>query len=194
MNGWRRPALFGVIVVAIVASAFHRPLEARASCAPPAALAAAPVAFVGTVTDLSNGGRVATVRVDDVWRGMHIPATVRVVGTPDLGAAATSVDRSYTSGAQYLFVPSGGGPETFMDNTCTLTQLYSAQVAALRPADAPGAAAPRRPADAPPTNGTGRWPFVLALITALVLVPAGAGLLRRRSRLAGRGPVGDEIG
>jgi hypothetical protein len=55
---------------------------------------------VGTVMDLSNGARVATVQVDDVWRGNAIPAAGDVVGSPALNAAATSVDRTYAAGSQ----------------------------------------------------------------------------------------------
>jgi len=154
------------------------PITAEASCAgggasPQQAIQSAPTAFVGTVTDLSSGGRVATVRVDDIWRGNNIPSSVEVVGSPDLNAAATSVDRMYVAGAQYLFVPDGGGPQSFTDNSCTATQLFTSGLSALRPASAPGA----------PPHSASTFPVVLALVVPLiVLVGAGSALLLRRRR------------
>ncbi len=157
---------------------FLRPVAAEASCAAGGAslqqtIGSAPTVFVGTVTDLSNGGRMATVRVDDIWRGSTIPSSVAVVGSPDLHAAATSVDRTYVTGARYLFVPDGGGPESFTDNSCTATQLYTPDLNALRPASARGA----------PTRGESTFPLAVALVvTLIVLVGAGSALFLRRRR------------
>ncbi len=152
------------------------PVAAEASCAAGGAslqqtVRSAPTVFVGTVTDVSSGGRLATVRVDDVWRGSTIPTSVEVVGSPDLNAAATSVDRTYVAGAQYLFVPDGGGPQSFTDNSCTATQPYTADLSALRPATALGA----------PPRSASTFPLALALVVPLiVLVGAGSALLLRR--------------
>jgi hypothetical protein len=52
--------------------------------------------FTGTVTATTFDGRQATVTTDD-------GRTVTVSGTPDLEAAATSVDRTYQTGARYEF-------------------------------------------------------------------------------------------
>src|ERR1700694_5878692 len=98
------------------------PIAANASCAAQPtlgnAIADAQTVFVGTVTGLDDGARIATVHVDDVWKGIGISAVVRVVGTPDLTAAATSVDRSYAAGQQYLFLPTTGRVECFQDHNC----------------------------------------------------------------------------
>jgi hypothetical protein len=158
------------------------PSVAEASCAGGVlvqdAIRSAPTVFVGTVTDLSNGGRVAAVRVDDVWRGSGIPSSVEVVGTPDLNAAATSVDRTYRAGSQYLFVPDGGGPENFTDNSCTATQLYSGSLEAMRPAGAPG------------VRTRVSSPFPLAVVVLAGLVALGglvtALTLRRRRTVTSR--------
>jgi hypothetical protein len=154
--------------------------RAPASCAPPAspapAISAAPIVFVGTVTAADNGGRVATVQVSDVWKGASVGTVVRVVGTPDLGAAATSVDRTYARGEQYLFVPDGGSSTDFQDNQCTATQAYSASLAVLRPAAAPGT----------PAGTTYGGGFPVALMVVVVVLAAvmfaGITLLTRRRR------------
>ena len=173
---WIVVALLPFIALAVLLLV---PSVADASCAGPVsvqdAVRSAPTVFVGTVTDLSSGGRVATVRVDDVWRGSEIPASVDVVGTPDLNAAATSVDRTYAAGSQYLFVPDGGGPDHFTDNSCTATRPYSGNLAALRPAGAPGV----------PVRSASTFPLSLALIAVLVVLAGVASAVvlgRRRQR------------
>jgi hypothetical protein len=174
------------VVVAIstaLAGLVLMPGLAAASCAPgvsvAAAVAAAGYVFVGTVTGVDNGGRVATVQVDDVWKGASVGAVVHVTGTPDLGAAATSVDRTYESGRQYLFVPSGGSRSDFQDNQCTETQAYSSSLASLRPASAPGA---------PVSSGAGGASLVVVFVAAGLAIVAAFALAaltyRRRQRRA----------
>ncbi len=167
MKRWGIP-LLTLAGVAVIGT----PIAGSASCAAPiplaVAIAAAPTVFVGTVESLSNGGRVAAVQVDDVWRGSSLPTMVQVVGTPDLNAAATSVDRTYQSGTQYLFVPTSGGPDRFQDNTCTATQPFAASLSGLRPGNAPGPPA----ATHPPLSedpGQGWLIAILALIVFLIL-------------------------
>ncbi len=182
---WRRRApswlLASLVPSVALAVLLLPPMAAEASCAADGAslqqtIRSAPTIFVGTVTDLASNGRVATVRVDDIWRGSTVPSSVEVVGSPDLSAAATSVDRTYVAGAQYLFVPDGGGPQSFTDNSCTATQPFTRGLGALRPSSALGAAA----------RSASTFPLALALVVPLiVLVGAGTALLlRRRGRTA----------
>ncbi len=175
---WPLAALAPFIALAVLALF---PVMADASCAAGGsaqeAILSAPTVFIGTVTSLSNGDRVATVRVDDVWRGRAIPTAVEVVGTPDLTAAATSVDRIYSAGTQYLFVPDGGGPASFTDNSCTATQPYSASLRGLRPADAPGA--PTRSAQAPTQSGS-TFPLVLVVMGAVLALVVTVGAVAAR--------------
>lgn len=170
MPTMKRPALLATLSLlgaAVVATL--TPSIAGASCAGVVSVQdsvrSAPTVFVGTVLDVSNGGRVATVRVDDVWRGRGIAASVDVVGSPDLNAAATSVDRTYAAGSQYLFVPDGGGPQHFSDNNCTATQIYAGTLAALRPASAPGA----------PVRVPSTFPLSLVLVVAGLVLLGGVG-------------------
>jgi hypothetical protein len=150
--------------------------DASASCAvlpgqTPGSLAAAPVAFVGTVVSTSNADREATVKVESIWRGPDMLTYVRIVGTPDPSAQATSVDRTYKAGQRYLFVPvSSGSP--FEDNNCTLTQPYTSALAVQAPADArpplPGGDPGPSPAVAwLPWTGLGLIVLVAAAVVAL---------------------------
>jgi hypothetical protein len=172
---WLTGLLAGAGIAALSTSAL--PVAASCAATPPLgqALTTAPVVFVGTVTGLDSGGRVASVHVDDVWRGVGVGSDVTVVGTPDTAAAATSVDRTYVSGQQYLFVPTGGSGTQFQDNQCTATQPYVASLGSLRPAGAPG-----RPAMAASDAGK-YWPVYVVLgLAALVPVGLGIAVLRRR--------------
>jgi fermentation-respiration switch protein FrsA (DUF1100 family) len=109
--------------------------------------------FTGTVTGTSHAGRQATVRMTD-------GRTVTVNGTPDLDAAATSVDRTYENGATYEFhVLNDASP--YEDNACTATKLIGA---------APAASASRISTAALAIGGA----VVLAIVALLIVV------LRRR--------------
>lgn len=122
------------------------PAEVLAKCLPPTSgvlpWAAADAVFVGTVTGLTNGDRWATVKVEEIWQGPDQPAEVVVRGSPE--DAATSVDRTYTAGARYIFaVTLEAG--ALLDNACSgTTPADSVDLAAMRPAEVrrPGAGAP----------------------------------------------------
>jgi len=112
-------------------------IPAAASCAgylpgaptpPPPALI-----FVGTVTATADQDRTATVHVDEVWTGQRIPAEVILRGSPDVAAAATSVDRHYQKGRQYLFIPASASGPPYEDNSCSATSEFTATMAAKRP-------------------------------------------------------------
>lgn len=128
-----------------------RTLPGAASCAglpvPVAqAIGSAPTVFVGTVTGTADNDRTATVHVDEVWNGPALPAEVTLHGSPDTSAAATSVDRHYNSGRQYLFVPEGGAGSDFSDNSCSQTAEFDGGLRALRPSSVRRyPAAPPRP-------------------------------------------------
>src|SRR5215831_13239064 len=102
---------FGAMLLLGVVALVVSPAPAFASCVYPPRTSAN--AFVGMVTDTSHGGRVATVRTD-------AGAVVTVIGTPDLGSGATSVDRAYVVGTRYEFHPINNG-SPYQDNACTAT-------------------------------------------------------------------------
>jgi hypothetical protein len=152
------------------------PQEASASCGvlpgqTPGSFASAPVVFLGKVLATGNGDREATVEVESIWRGPDMLTYVRVVGTPDPAAQATSVDRTFQPGKRYLFVPENSS-SPFQDNNCTATQLYTSALATQAPA---GARAPQPGGDPGPAPGPNLLPWtgvgaIAFLVAAGVLV------------------------
>lgn len=152
---------------------------AQASCARMPSLqegvASAPLVFVGTVVSTSDGNRVARVSVESIWRGPDLPAYVDVHGSPVSGwGAASSIDRRYRSGERDLFVLFTDRPP-YMDNSCSATQPYTAELGALAPDDA-------RP-PSPPTAAE-QIQYLVTLfwlpVVIAVLVVAGAAFIGRR--------------
>ncbi len=172
-----RRTVLAVAFTATAGSALWVPGIALASCAPlPAieqAIADAPAVFTGTVVALEGDDRLARVAVDEVWKG-DVGATAVVRGAEQIEPGMfTSVDRTYEKGARYLFVPRRMAGEQFADDGCTLTQLYTADLEAFRPADA-------RVIAPPPGDG-----FDGLLVAAGILAAAAtaaAGLVAARKR------------
>ena len=152
------------------------------------ALNSAQIVFVGTVTSTTNRESWATVRIAEVWKGPDQPVSVLVKGGPD-GNAATSVDRTYQVGVQYLFFPLvnpdteplPGAAFALTDNACTSTTPWSDGLAALRPSDA---RAPLAAAEGDSGSDFGGLiaPLGVALLVAAVLLLVG---LAARGRQAG---------
>lgn len=112
---------------------------AQASCVAPSPIrdqvASAGLVFVGTVIFTSDNERAARVKVESIWRGPELPAYVDVHGSPVTGPGASSIDRMYTAGTRYLFVLFSAD-QPLQDNSCSGTQVYTAELAALAPASA----------------------------------------------------------
>ena len=155
------------------------PAVASASCAMPIpieeAIRSAEVVITGTVTATENDGRWATVEVHEIWKGPDLPATVIIRGGPGPGSAS-SIDRTFTAGARYLFVASLDGQGGLSDNACSATTEMAAADNALRPADF-RTPAPADPAPAGVDLGGLVAPIGVALLVAVALL--GAGLLAR---------------
>lgn len=178
------------LLAALVAAMLVLPAgAARASCEEaiplPQALSAAHAVFVGTVTGLDYQDRVATVAVDEVWKG-SVGAEVTVSGGGGIGyleqaraqgdMSFTSVDRTYAHGERYLFVTYAGEGSAFMDNQCSNTQLYERRLDAFRPADARVVEPPGNGLDSG-WVGLGAAAGLGVALTLLVLI--------RRQRVAG---------
>lgn len=155
------------------------PGSVAASCAgfPPLEehLAQADVVFVGTVVSLADEQRTALVEVEEIWRGPELPAEVTVHGGFP-GQGFSSVDRSFETGARYLFAPSFDEGR-LEDNACTATQIWSDELAALRPASV--STPEPEPADEGSPGGIPAAALVIALAVALV---AGVGVAAFRRR------------
>jgi hypothetical protein len=184
----RRFTIFFLAALAAVIGASSTSTAALASCAMPpgqgpAGFSAAPVVFVGKVTSTSNRDREATVKVESIWRGPDLPANVTVVGTPTSGwNTASSIDRTYTAGQRYVFVPTNARPP-FQDNSCTPTQPYTAAMASMAPADArTPAPAPRSAPDELIAPDSSPLPWAAAAAIAVLGVVAGLLIWRRRRR------------
>lgn len=158
---------------------------AGASCAEPLpldeALAGAEIVFVGTVSDVQHDGRLAGFVVDEVWKG-EVAAKVLVSGGPspaDLEATdfgetiVTSVDRNFERGERYLVVPFGVEEGVYMDNACSVTQIYDPGLDDFRPASA------HAPVEAGSDGGVLTARIALG---ALVVIGAGALVVARSRR------------
>jgi hypothetical protein len=127
--------------------------------------------FVGTVTGLSNGGRWATVAVDEVWAGPSLAPVVEVRGGA-AGNRAAEDDRSFVGGVRYFFaayIADGG----LIDNGCSATREWEPALAKLRPAAS-------EPAAGDPFNvGSLMLPAALVLMVGVVVFGAVRVLGRR---------------
>jgi hypothetical protein len=156
---------------------------AQASCAMLSSLqeqiGTAPLVFVGTVVSTSDSDRVAHIRVESIWKGPTLSAYVDVHGSPVSGFNIhSSVDRMYRAGERDIFVLFSDS-EPYQDNSCSATQPYTAEIAAMAPADA------RPPAPVTPVEQVQIWliQYGLPVGIALVVIAAAAlvGLRRRRA-------------
>lgn len=168
---------------------------ARASCgiAPPMdeAIRSSVAAFVGTVVELENARRWATVEVIDVWKG-EVGSRVEVRGGPGGpkggGTVVTSVDRYMRLGVTYLFVPYLGDGEVFRDNACSRTTRYRDGLARFRPPDAPApstSATAHSPTPAPnaePDPGSWTAGWAVGVSAAVAAVAGVVWVVARRGR------------
>jgi hypothetical protein len=172
----------GALVGLAAAAWLLAPSSALADCEPAGpieqVLAAAPVAFVGTV--VATEGPVATFAVTEVWAG-EIGESIEVrgvsdeVGGPDAGSGAgfAEDDRHWTEGATYLVVPFVDGA-VLRDHICTATTEWRADLEEVRPADARTVTA----TDEAPTG----VPLPVVLVAAMLVAIAGASFLAFRRR------------
>jgi len=190
MRKWTLGVVFTVLSVGMLLSG-----TARASCAVlpslPTAIGQASEVFVGTVLELENRGRWATVKVEKVWKGEDIPAEVEVRAGPkdppgDL-FTATSVDREFELSKRYLFVPFERSGSIFRDNACTRTSIFQPRFERFAPAsvESPqptptdgeiiGAPVEREPTSSEPSL------LVPVVAGVLIITLAGLALYRRRT-------------
>jgi hypothetical protein len=150
---------------------------ARASCMEPPPLeqdlARADVVFVGTVYELADNGRTARVEVHEVWSGPDLPERVEVHGGPGEPDLATSVDRHFQADTRYLFAASVRDGR-LQDDSCTATQAWTEELAALRPESH------RAPLAITEATGGPPLPLVIAAIGVAAILSAGYFAFRQR--------------
>jgi hypothetical protein len=189
MPGVLRPLLRKRLILGLAGAAAVLlavvPARTLASCvAPPPiieSIAKADVVFVGTVTTTAEHNLWATVTVEEVWKGPDLPAVFQVRGGEG-GNVATSVDREFTPGTTYLFVPFEMDSGFASDNSCSPTRPWDQTLVELRPANArsPIGGTPPPPAEFDLAGAIA--PIGVALLVAGLLVIVG---LAARSRRAG---------
>jgi hypothetical protein len=161
----------------LLSVAFASPSVASADCfvqvAGAQAMTRAPIVFTGTVT--ATAGNVATVDVQEIWKGPNLSDPVTVDGgSPDL-----EDHRGWRIGRRYLFFPNVDADGNLIDNGCSATSVYHPAFDALRPAGA-------HPPQGPPTSGVPGSPPIAALFLAILVIGSlGVFLLYRAKPPAG---------
>jgi hypothetical protein len=172
------PAALAVLAaMALTAGSWALPSLATALCAEPVtpaeALQRAPVAFVGTVTRVADGGYTATFNVEEIWKGPNLSEASTVYG----GSANIEDSRTWQSGQRYLVFPSVDSDGNLLDTACSSTGPYTAAYDALRPSSA-------RAPQGPPTSGPpGDPPVAAVFLLILLLGSLGAFFLWRTGRV-----------
>lgn len=178
-----RPALLLALGLALVP-----PAAAAASCAAPEEplrLGGQEPVFVGDVVRTSGAGRVAQVRVVDVWQGPDLPPVVVVQGGPLGRGVSSSTERTYDAGTRYAFFASHGEDGGLYDSSCSPTAPVEVHAALDPPGVRPPSAdaAPVTDPRGPLTRALPLWLPSWAPFALLLLLPAGAlALLVRESR------------
>jgi hypothetical protein len=181
----------GVLSAALSALALAPSASASCAALPPLekSLTAAEVVFVGTVTRLEHDARVATFRVEEVWKGavgstvVVNGSDVSVKGLEDAERRGLGIEssegRTYELGIGYLVVPHGVSGELLLDNGCSATQLYASELEAFGPTREP------------PEGTSGLTFGLLTGAIGIAAAAASAGLwLRRTKRLRSLGASG----
>jgi hypothetical protein len=166
-----------VAALALTFGWLSTPPPAAALCASPVApaeaLRQASVAFVGTVTAVTDGGYTATFTVEEIWKGPNLSEESTVYG----GSPSIEDSRTWQSGQRYLVFPSVDRDGNLLDTACSPTGPYRSAYDALRPASAH---APQ----GPPTSGPpGDAPIAAVFLLILLLGSLGAFLLWRTGRV-----------
>jgi len=173
MHPIRRLAATAFLAIAAVASGVA-PAAADCQMAGPIddELAAAEVAFVGTVTDVIQS--MARFEVHEVWAG-PVGDAVEVHGLTS-GVEFSEDDRHWEAGATYLVIPYVEGA-VLRDSICSATTEWREELGALRPPDAAivGAGGSTESESDP-------VPLALIAVLAAVIGVAGVSLLAFRRR------------
>jgi len=189
----------GLVAAGLTVAAGPAAAQAELGCPPDrgvdAAMEQAPTVFTGTVRQLGNKGRTATVDVIRVWKGAPVPKRVEVQGTIATQAkVVTALDRLYARERTYLFVPTSGASPRFRENRCSASRQLTAELAAKEPS---GGVPPQGEGVPLPGVGLGKFAPLMVGLPALAVLAGLLAAARRRSRRArgaDRPPLGPESG
>jgi hypothetical protein len=118
-----------VLLVSAAASLLALPVSAATCVSDPASVAAADVAFVGTLTSTSAAGDQVTLAVQEVWSAGDLPAAVGVNGVPGQWSGMTA-------GSYLVLATVVDGGLRIGVGECDIAIPWDASYAALRPASA----------------------------------------------------------
>lgn len=161
----------------------------------PDAIVQSDVVVVGTVTATRSRDRIATVKVEEVWKG-DVGNTLQVAGGPAEDNAATSVDRTYVVGTRYLLFAIEPGAHArqgtfgarYEDNSCSTTQTWSESLSAFRPVSAtvvtepPPTPVSTRPGAASTRESRTTWWLLAAVFGGATIAGGGLVLVRFQRR------------
>ena len=171
MTRFSRALTLGICTGLFLAVGFATGTPANASCMPTPRVS--DYRFTGTVTQVGDDGRTATVRTDD-------GRTVTVHGSPADGRnVRTSVDRIYQVGVRYEFHPLNA-TSPYQDNACTATHPIESAATGGQPQPSAGGVA------RPDASSSGGWglPWWGGAGLLAVLAAVSIWLTRRRIRPA----------
>ena len=130
LKGHVRPGALTILCALFLQTVAGGPAQASCALPPPlrTAIAQSEHVFVGTVTNLENSRRWATVEVEEVWNDEDLPEEVEVRAGPKDPpgpiSSASSVDRSFRLGQRYIFLPFERRGSIFIDNACSRTSRF----------------------------------------------------------------------
>ena len=166
-----RRRLLRSVVTALAVSAIAllaaRPAGAATCVSDPASVAAADVAFVGSLLGVSSVGDQATFAVNEVWTGGSVAAEVVVNASPGWFSG-------YTAGDYLVMASVIDGSLRLSDSECQVAIPWDASYANLRPATA------HPPQD--PSDTVGPPMEMLFLIAVAALLIAVSAFAFRRTR------------
>ena len=161
-----------VLLVSASASLLALPAGAATCVSDPASVAAADVAFIGTLTGTNPAGDQVTLAVQEVWSAGDLPAAVVVNGVPGQWAGMTS-------GSYLVLATVVDGGLRIGVGECDIAIPWDASYAALRPATAHGPTGSQAEGGVPV-----QMFFVIGVAAILAAVSAVA--FRRTRDLAGQ--------
>jgi hypothetical protein len=166
----RAGILAGSLLLAGAASLLGIPVSAATCVSDPASVAAADVAFVGTLTGSNPAGDQVTMAVQEVWSAGDLPAAVVVNGVSGQWSGMTA-------GTYLVLATVVDGGLRIGVGECDIAIPWDASYAALRPATAHAPQA---------TSEQGGIPVPLLVIVGAVGLVAVVSLLAfRPTRVAG---------